>query len=214
MKFVEAPRHDGVTLVTALAHARYLYEGFLSFDSLLADAAHDNYATYDLLKQWNIKPFIALNNGSSGMADLQNLTLSSNGIPICADGHEMTNWGFDAAKYRIKYRCPLVAGKVESCPYSSACNKTLYGKIVYLRLAENLRLLTPVPRGSDEWHDTYKLRTASERVNNRILTDYELERPKRYGKKKLAFFAFLDATNVHLDAQIKFCDCSAASFIA
>ena len=203
IRFVEAPRNDGVSLIASLAHARYLYKDILHFDSLLADAAHDNYPTYVLLRQWNIKPFIDLNSRGA-VPELQDLQLSINNIPICPDGHEMLNWGFDAAKYRIKYRCPMVTGKVMSCPYDFCCNKSSYGKIVYLRLAENLRLLTPVPRASDEWVQTYKQRTAAERVNNRILTDYQLERPKRYGKMKLAFFAFCNAINVHLDAQVKF----------
>jgi hypothetical protein len=55
--------------------------------------------------------------------------------------------------------------------------------------------------------DGYNERTAAERVNNRILTDYRLEQPKRRGKKTLAFFAFVNAINVHLDAAVK-CGCS------
>lgn len=204
MKFVEASRNDGVTLITSLAHAKFLYKDFFSFDSLLADSAHDNYPTYDLLKQWNIKPFIALNRRSADSVSLQNIQTTASGVPICADGHEMLNWGFDAKRYRIKYRCPMVTGKVKSCFYAQNCNKTAYGKIVCVRLAQDLRLLTPVPRDSPEWINTYKQRTASERVNNRILTDYRLERPKRYGKKKIAFFAFLNSINIHLDAQVKF----------
>lgn len=214
IKFVEASRNDGVTLITALAHVRYLYRDFLSFDSLLADAAHDNYPTYDLLKQWNIKPFIALNKRKSDNIKLQNIQTTDTGIPICADGHLMLNWGFDANRYRIKYRCPMCTDKVKFCFFANNCNKSAYGKIVYVKLAQDLRLLTPVPRDSEEWINTYKQRTAAERVNNRILTDYKLEQPKRYGKKKIAFFAFLNAINVHLDAQVKFGDASVYSVIA
>ena len=115
----------------------------------------------------------------------------------------MVNWGYEATKFRIKYRCPLVTGTVGYCPYDANCNNSAYGKIVYLRLADDLRLLTPVPRNTVEWKKIYKRRTASERVNNRILTDYQLERSKRYGKKKLAFFSFMNAINIHLDARIK-----------
>ena len=204
LKFVQASRHDSVSLIAALAHARFLYSDILHFDSLIADSAHDNYATYDLLSRWGIKPFIALDERSDTNPQVDDHILSKNGAPICADGYEMLNWGIDAKRYRIKFRCPMVTGKVKNCPYSENCNKTHYGKIVYLRFASNLRLLNPVPRGSSQWEETYKLRTASERVNNRILTDYELERPKRYGKKKIAFFAFFNAINVHLDAFVKF----------
>jgi len=214
MKFVEAGRNDSVTLIPALAHARYLYRDVLRFDSLIADAIHDNYPTYNLLKQWNIKPFIDLHNRSDNKLQVDGLRLSKNNVPVCADGHEMLNWGFDRRAYRIKYRCPMVTGKVKYCPYYRQCNKTKYGKTVYLRLASDLRLLTPVPRESPEWIETYKLRTASERVNNRILTDYQLERHKRYGKSKLASFAFFNAINVHLDALAKFGSTLFSSLIA
>ncbi len=214
MKFVEAQRFDGVTLISALAHARYMYKDMLSIDSLLADSAHDNYPTYELLHSWNIKAFIDLNKRSSEVPTLQNIQVNKDGIPVCPDGHLMLNWGHDAKKSRIKYRCPMVTGKVKYCPYSRNCNKTLYGKMVYVRLSENLRLLPPVPRNSDAWRDTYKQRSAAERVNNRILTDYQLERPKRYGMKKLAFFAFMNAINVHLDAHVKFSGLDCRSLVA
>jgi hypothetical protein len=203
MKFVDAPRNDSVSMVAAVAHARFLYKDLLTFDSFIGDSAHDNYPTYSLLNQWNIKPFIALNDRSDNNLQVDGLVLSPKGVPVCADGHDMANWGYDRAKSRIKFRCPAVSGRVKSCPYFHNCNKTLYGKTVYLRLLSNLRLLTPTPRGSAEWIEMYKQRTASERSNNRILTDYQLERPKRYGKNKIAFFAFAAAINVHLDAQVK-----------
>jgi hypothetical protein len=129
--------------------------------------------------------------------------LSENGIPVCRIGIEMTNWGCDKKRYRIKYRCPLKAGSICSCKYIDECSKSDYGKIVYIKPLDDPRLYPPVLRGTDEWKKIYNNRTAAERVNTRILTDYKLEQPKRYGKKKLCFFAFCAATNLHLDAQIK-----------
>jgi len=214
LRFAEASAYDGVTLIPALAHAKSLFNGTFSFDSLIADAAHDNYPTYDLLKQWRIKPFIPLNSRNSSESGGKPVHLSGSGIPVCADGYEMINWGFDAKRYRIKYRCPLITGRVKFCFFDSCCNKSLYGKSVYINLAKDLRLFTPVPRDSTEWTDVYKLRSASERVNNRILTDYQLERPKRYGKMKIAFFTFLNSINVHLDAQIRFNSVSLESLLS
>lgn len=213
LKFVEASRHDSVSLVTALAHARFLYKDNFTFATLLADSAHDNYPTYDLCRHFAISPVIALNGRSDNRPQVKGLALSGNGIPVCADGHEMLNWGFDKTKYRTKYRCPMVTGKVLHCPFSSNCNKSSYGKTVYLRHASDLRLLTPIPRASPAWRSAYNQRTAAERVNNRILTDYQLEVPKRYGKTKLAFFSFLNAINLHLDAQNKHCACSLSLLI-
>jgi hypothetical protein len=205
LRFVDASQFDGVSLIQAFAHARHIYQGFLDFNALLADSAHDNYPTYDLLRHFKVRPFIDLNPRSNGeSAKPQNIQLSKNGLPICPDGHEMVNWGFDKNKFRTKFRAPCVVGNVSYCPYSDICCPTLYGKIVYLRHADDLRFNPPVPRGSPAWKAVYNQRTAAERVNNRILTDYRLEQPMRRGKKNLTFFAFLNAINIHLDAIAKF----------
>jgi len=209
MRFETASQHDSVTLISALSHARHMFAGDFTITNLLADSAHDNYSTYVLLNHWNIRPFIDLNKrrgDNKPQSESYDFELSENGIPICILGREMTNWGIDKARHRRKYRCPFCAGSISSCPFYDICNESDYGKIVYLRLDENLRLFTPVQRGSEEWASIYKQRTAVERTNTRILTDYKLEQPKRFGKKKLVFFAFCNAINVHLDAQIKFCN--------
>ncbi len=205
LRFVDANQFDGVSLIEAFAHARNIYTGFLRFDALLADAAHDNYATYDLLRHFKVRPFIDLKSKKGGGTPKpQDIQLSKNGVPICPDGHEMVNWGFDRNKFRTKFRAPCALGRISYCPYSDVCCPTPYGKTVYLRHADDLRFHTPVPRGSVEWKAIYNERTAAERVNNRILTDYRLEHPMRRGKKNLAFFAFLNAINIHLDAVVKY----------
>jgi hypothetical protein len=203
IRFTDARQFDGVSLIEAFAHARSIYQGFLRFEALLADSAHDNYATYDLLRHFKVRPFIDLNTRNKETPKPQNLQLSKNGKPVCPDGHEMVNWGFDRNKFRTKFRAPCVVGNVADCPYSGVCCPTPYGKITYLRHADDLRFHPPIPRNSDEWKAIYNERTAAERVNNRILTDHRLEQPKRRGKKILAFFAFTSAINVHLDAMAK-----------
>jgi len=203
LRFAETSSFDGVTFIEALSHFRFLYGGVMNVESVIADCAHDNLATYKLLAAWKIKPFIALKPSNALDRRYHKLQLANDGTPICADGYKMHFDGFCRSRYRNKYRCPLMVGKVKYCPFTYNCNKTPYGKTSYVRLADNPRFLTPVPRGSDEWNDVYKQRTATERVNNRILTDYQLEQPKRYGKMKLASFAFFNAINVHLDAQVK-----------
>ena len=132
--------------------------------------------------------------------------ISENGKPICPIGVEMTNWGSDKKRFRNKFRCPFAAGSISYCSFSEECSTSDYGKVVYIKPDDDPRLYTAVPRGSLEWGRIYNNRTASERVNNRILTDYQLERPKRYGRRKLCFFAFDNAINIHLDAQARFSD--------
>ena len=47
-------------------------------------------------------------------------------------------------------------------------------------------------------------RTAAERINNRILNHYDVERSRMKGKKKLSFLTTIAGFNVHLDAQLNF----------
>jgi len=61
-----------------------------------------------------------------------------------------------------------------------------------------------IPRGSDTWKTAMKERTASERVNDRILQDYGIETSHIRSKKRLSFYVALAAVNIHLDAQLKF----------
>jgi len=66
LRCVDANQFDGVSLIEAFAHARSLYQGFLNFDALIADSAHDNYATYDLLRHFKVRPFIDLKPQKNG----------------------------------------------------------------------------------------------------------------------------------------------------
>ena len=65
-----------------------------------------------------------------------------------------------------------------------------------------MRLFTRIPRGSDQFKTIMRERTASERVNNRILHNYGLENSKVRGKKRISIFATIAAFNIHLDAQL------------
>ena len=118
----------------------------------------------------------------------------------------MTNWGADKKRFRTKYRCPFMASSIAYCSLSEQCSPSEYGKVVYIKPDDDPRLYTAIPRGSPQWKLLYNNRTATERVNTRIMTDYQLERPKRYGRRKLCFFAFNYAINIHLDAQARFSD--------
>lgn len=204
LRFADASQFDGVSLIESFAHSRNLYQNLLRFDAVIADSAHDNHPTYDLMRHFKVRPFIDLNRRKNGETPKpQNIPLSKNGTPVCAAGHEMVYWGFDKTKFRTKYRAPCVVGHVSGCPLTEQCCPTPYGKIIYLRHTDNLRFYPPVPRDSDKWKAIYDERTAAERVNNRILTDYKLEQPKRRGKKCLSFFAFINAINIHLDARVR-----------
>ena len=83
------------------------------------------------------------------------------------------------------------------------CSPSPYGRTIYTHPDWDLRLFTTIPRGSAQWKAKMAERTAAERVNNRILHDYAIERSKVRGKKRISFFTTIAGFNVHLDAQLK-----------
>lgn len=203
LRMVQAQRFDGVSAVVALAEARQLYPEF-RFDSFCGDGAHDNYATYELLHNWNMKAFIPLNETNKGNFQYPpHVNVDSNGVPICMAGHTMVNWGYNHDRCRIKYRCPLALGRIDSCDCKEHCSPSPYGRCVYIKPTWDLRLFTIVPRGSDEWKEHMKTRTTSERVNKRILNDYGLEDANARGKKRIFWWSVIHSINILLDARLK-----------
>jgi hypothetical protein len=201
LRLVEASRHDSVSAVVALAEFRKLYPN-LSINTFISDSASDNYATYELLNQWNINAVIALNPTNTGNSQYPtHLNIDENGIPVCTGGSKMVNWGFNRIRCRIKWRCPKACGKnPANC---GNCSPSNYGRTIYTKPEWDLRLFTIIPRGSILWKEKMNARTSSERVNNRILHDYNIEAAATRGKKRISFFTTIAACNIHLDAQLR-----------
>jgi hypothetical protein len=203
LRLVQAPRFDGVTAVVALTEAKKLYANY-TFDSFLGDGAHDNYATYQLLHEWNMKAFIPLNETNKGNFKFTPpINVTKKGIPICMANHLMIHNGFMKDRCRIKWRCPLACGKIDSCSCKEQCSPSSYGRVVYTKPKWDLRYFTIVPRGSDEWKSQMNKRTASERVNKRILNDYGLELALARGKKRIFWWSVVHSVNILLDARLK-----------
>lgn len=201
IRLVEARRHDSISAVVALAEFRDLYPN-LTVDTFISDSASDNYATYELLKRWDINAVIALNSKNKGNLKYPgHLSINENGIPICPGGNEMVYWGYCGDdRCRLKWRCPEAVGKpFESCV---KCSPSAYGRVIYTKPDWDLRLFTTIPRGSERWKLKMKERTAAERVNNRILNHYGVEASKTRGKGRISFFTTIAGFNIHLDAQL------------
>ncbi len=77
----------------------------------------------------------------------------------------MVYWGRDG-NY-LKYRCPYALGKAE-CKSRFRCSSSLYGYVLKLPLAGDVRRHPPVPRESKKWGRLFKMRTAVEQVNSRV----------------------------------------------
>ena len=198
----DAKRHDSTSSVVAISELRHIFPNF-NFDSYVLDSASDNYATYTLLNHWNINAVIALNGRNKHPKYDGPLSIDKNGIPICKGGHHMVYWGNCASRHRIKWRCPLVTVKLSECKCSGDCSPSSYGRTVYTKPLSDLRLFTKIPRNSALFKSKMASRTCCERVNNRILHNYDLENSKVRGKKRIAFWSTICAFNIHLDAWLK-----------
>ena len=129
--------------------------------------------------------------------------ISEDRYPVCMYGEAMSRDGHDNSKNMTKYRCPLKTGKVKECPHDSVCNKTAYGRVV--KIPDNLEdaLYVPVDYHSKQWKKRYNNRTSCERMNNRVLNNYDVQHLTCRNESKHLFFAMMAGMNVHLDAWLK-----------
>ena len=206
LRFAQGNRHDSVMGVVSIAEFKQIYPG-LNITKFLGDSAHDAYAFYELLAHKNIEPFIDLNPRTKKVAvNIQPVKVNDSGIPVCPAGSPMIFWGIQKERKRLKWRCPKVAGsklvKSQVC-CSKSCSPSAYGRTVYTKPGNDLRLFTPTPRGSAAWKKTYKMRSSSERSFSRKKKDYNLEQCRVRSLKAWYWRAHFAAMNQHLDAWVK-----------
>lgn len=203
IRFFDAKRHDSVSGILSLADFLKVTPE-VKIDNVCLDSAHDNYPTYQLCKEWNITPFIDLNTNRGKPKTIPDeIEIDTDGTPKCQAGHRMVYNGYCSRRSRIKWRCPFACGKVDDCACKSNCSPSPYGRCIYTKPDWDIRLYTPVPRGTDAYKKIYNNRTGSERVNNRILNHYHLHDMRIHGKKRYSFFTMIAGINIHLDARIK-----------
>lgn len=123
--------------------------------------------------------------------------------PICQNNEEMISDGNDYTRYRHKFRCPHCHEDNNSCPLKDSCSTSPYGRTVYLKFDTDIKLFGPVPYKSDKWKDIYKDRTSCERINTRIINDYQFKDIRVHGRKRNLFFLIMIGINIHLDAYYK-----------
>lgn len=202
-RFLDARRHDSVSGIVSLAEFRMLNPEFI-ITNLCMDSANDNYPTYELCKAWDIHPFIDLNSNRGRPASIpERLNIDKDGTPLCQAGFRMTHWGYSPSRHDVKWRCPVATGKEEKCTCEVPCTPSPYGRCVYTKPDWDIRLYTPIARGTQEYIRIYNNRSGSERVNNRVLNDYHLHDMILHGKKRYSFFAMIAGINIHLDARLK-----------
>lgn len=203
INFTQAKRHDSINFLYAIDDFAHHVPG-ISPKNICLDSAHDNIPTYRLLKDWEINALIDINGRNTKSEDYpDDISFDKQGHPLCRAGHEMCPWGNDYVKDAHKYRCPLRCGKTDSCPYEAECSPGNYGRTVYIKNDGDLRFYPAIPRDSQEYKDIYKERTACERINNRILNDYQLQFLKIRGTDHFSLWAMLSGICIHLDARHK-----------
>ena len=154
----------------------------------LGDAAFDTLPLYrDLLtgdtfgtSKHFLCAYIPLNKRSS-LADADTF-INENGIPCCPKDtslllkKEGNNTAFlKNGIARQKFICPLTTwdkcddGKYRRvCHCENPCTSSVSGRMVYVYPEKNLRAYPGIIRGTEDWDNTYKIRTAVERDINHI----------------------------------------------
>ena len=183
LRLFQAGRHDSVASIVSLDEFKKLHPDF-RIDSFCGDAAHDAIPIYRLLEQWNIRAVIALNSRNKRKENQdRDFSINQDGVPVCLAGVPMVDNGFCKNRNRRKFRCPLACGKIDHCDHQTDCQSdSAYGRTIYVSPSQDLRLICRISRGSKEWKSRMKARTASERVNKRLLNDYGLENIRLEGR--------------------------------
>lgn len=203
IKMVQASRHDSVTTVFALEDIHKLYPD-IRFKNFIADGAMDSYPIYELLKHYDMIPFISLDTRTKAKLNYPSpdiLCFDDKGHPICNGGIPFVNWGFLKPK-GIKYRCWFAVQGIEP-PKECKCSESKYGKTVYIKPDFDPRMFTPVPRGSAAFKEKFKTRTSVERSNKRMFEDYAIEEYNARSAMMRTSLAAFAVINIHLDAWIK-----------
>ena len=193
-----AKRHDSVSGLVALFECLKLYQNVFSFSEFLGDSAHDAYPFYDVLERFDIEALIDLNSRSKNF-NSPKFKVDQDGKPLCLLNRPMVNWGFCKSSHRVKWRCPAAVGKFD-CPLKDSCSPSVYGRTVYTKCSDDLRLFTRTPRKTKLWKEKFKRRSGSERSLKRKLYDYNIEHTRVRSRKNLCARYFLAAFCQHLDA--------------
>lgn len=177
----------------------------LKIERTLWDSAQDVYDFYELHRQWGIEPFIDLNHRAKGKFSLpQPLSINEHGIPCCPAGQCMIFDSYDK-RSRLKWRCPKKLGNKKTVArlfwlVLVIVHRLRMGERFIPKPQDDLRLFIRTPRNSSAWKEVYKGRSASERVNKRLMVDYQLERCRVRSNKYWVWRGHFAAISIHLDA--------------
>lgn len=201
LRFTSAKRHDSVSFLASF-HEMEKHMPAVRAENMCLDSAMDNYSTYRLLKAREIRAFIDLNNQCGRPKTIPDtITIDKDGTPLCQEKRRMVPNGYDKSSGYLMWRCPFRKEHCSKC--KNSCTSSKYGRVIKSRPEWDIRLYTEVPRGTDAYKKIYNQRTATERINNRILNDYGLHRMMIHTKEHYSFMTTMIGICIHLDAWYK-----------
>lgn len=172
--------------------------------TFLGDAAFDSVALYKELLSGDTfgknrhfaKAYIPLNS-RSGLEN-PDYTVNADGIPCCPHDENLAMKYEGTSKLksgvtRYKFVCPMIkweknpdTGKyVRVCHCDNPCTTSSCGRMVYIYPEKDLRAYPGTLRGTEDWDNTYKIRTAVERDINHIKENLCLAGRRTQNKKTL-----------------------------
>lgn len=187
MKCLELDKsvHDSKLLIPTLKDF-FSKHPLINPETFLGDAAFDSVELYKKLLTGDTfgndkhfsKAYIPL-NARSGLEN-QNYTINEEGIPCCPHDASLPMKP-EGKKYRnsiptFKFVCPKIKWVYDKttkkshreCQCDNPCTTSKCGRMVYIYPEKNLRAYPGTIRGTEEWDNTYKIRTAVERKINHI----------------------------------------------
>lgn len=178
--------HDARLLIPTLKDF-FARHPLINPKTFLGDAAFDSCLLYGQLLTGNTfgenrhfaKAYIPLNSRSA--LENPDCKVDENGIPCCPNDsslpmhHEGSTVRKNGLK-RYKFVCPktkfvkdAATGKYHRhCFCDNPCTTSECGRMIYVYPEKDLRAYPGVIRGTEEWDETYKIRTAVERNINHI----------------------------------------------
>ena len=178
--------HDSKLLIPTLKDF-FSKHPLINPKTFLGDAAFDTAQLYKSLLTGDTfgddkhfsKAYIPL-NARSGLEN-QNYTINENGIPCCPNDpslpmkYECTS-KLRSGVTRFKFVCPKMIWAYDKstqkahrqCCCENPCTSSRCGRMVYIYPEKDLRAYPGTIRGTEEWDDTYKIRTVVERDINHI----------------------------------------------
>ena len=178
--------HDSKLLIPTLKDF-FSKHPLINPKAFLGDAAFDTAALYQELLAGNTfgehghfsKAYIPLNS-RAGLEN-QDYTLNEAGIPCCPhdDSLPMKYEGTSKLRSgvtRYKFVCPKMKWLYDkntkkqhrACFCVNPCTNSKCGRMVYIYPEKDLRAYPGTIRGTEDWNNTYKIRTAVERDINHI----------------------------------------------